>query len=124
VYNRDEVEVTVKSSEEAAAALLSLLFNLTDLGVSIITSFSGIIYLTTGSNSWDYRNHPSLGRFTAFSTSRHQKPSKMPVEGFWPSIDIPDVDLWQLIFGRNDRPFPDDQGRLYSLISHHDFIIT
>jgi hypothetical protein len=114
----------VKSEEAAAAQLLSLLLILTDLGVIIITSFSGIIYLTSGSNSWDYRNHPSLGRFTAFSTSRHQKPPKMPVEGFWPSIDLPDVDLWQLIFGRNDRPFPDDQGRLYTLIPHQDFIIT
>lgn len=34
----------------------------------------------------------------------------MPTESTYPSIDIPDVDVWGLLFERKDRPFPDDKG--------------
>ncbi|KAI4241871.1 MAG: hypothetical protein L6R40_004270 [Gallowayella cf. fulva] len=33
----------------------------------------------------------------------------MPTESTYPSIDIPDVDVWGLLFERKDRPFPDDK---------------
>ncbi|KAL4888955.1 hypothetical protein BDV59DRAFT_187603 [Aspergillus ambiguus] len=32
----------------------------------------------------------------------------MPVSSPYPSVDIPDVDLWTFLFERKDRPFPDD----------------
>ena len=35
----------------------------------------------------------------------------MPTESLYPKIDIPNVDLWTLLFERNDRPFPDDKSR-------------
>ncbi|KAF7159235.1 hypothetical protein CNMCM5623_004507 [Aspergillus felis] len=33
----------------------------------------------------------------------------MPVSSSYPSIDIPNVDLWTFLFERKDRPFPDDK---------------
>ncbi|GIJ98696.1 hypothetical protein Aspvir_000815 [Aspergillus viridinutans] len=33
----------------------------------------------------------------------------MPVSSPYPSIDIPNVDLWTFLFERKDRPFPDDK---------------
>ena len=34
----------------------------------------------------------------------------MPTESTYPRIDIPNVDIWDYLFERNDRPFPDDKG--------------
>ncbi|PTU17155.1 hypothetical protein P175DRAFT_0536362 [Aspergillus ochraceoroseus IBT 24754] len=33
----------------------------------------------------------------------------MPVASSYPSVDIPNVDLWSFLFERKDKPFPDDQ---------------
>ncbi|KAF2239140.1 4-coumarate-CoA ligase 2 [Viridothelium virens] len=34
----------------------------------------------------------------------------MPTEAsYWPRVDIPDKDLWAVLFERNDRPYPDDK---------------
>jgi long-subunit acyl-CoA synthetase (AMP-forming) len=35
----------------------------------------------------------------------------MPVDSPYPRIEIPEVDLWQLLFERKDRAFPDDKSR-------------
>ncbi|GES57963.1 acetyl-CoA synthetase-like protein [Aspergillus terreus] len=32
----------------------------------------------------------------------------MPVSSSYPSVDIPNVDLWTFLFERKDKPFPDD----------------
>jgi 4-coumarate--CoA ligase len=34
----------------------------------------------------------------------------MPTESSFASVDIPNVDLWGLMFERKDRGFADDQG--------------
>ncbi|PWY84385.1 acetyl-CoA synthetase-like protein [Aspergillus eucalypticola CBS 122712] len=34
----------------------------------------------------------------------------MPVSSSYSSITIPDVDIWEFLFERADRPFPDDKG--------------
>ena len=34
----------------------------------------------------------------------------MPAESLYPRIDIPNVDIWELLFERKDREFPDDKG--------------
>jgi hypothetical protein len=36
--------------------------------------------------------------------------AKMPVESLFPRLDIPDIDLWEFLFERKDREFPDDTG--------------
>jgi hypothetical protein len=36
---------------------------------------------------------------------------KMPTESFYPSFEVPDLGLWDFLFERNDREFPDDKGR-------------
>ncbi|KAL3456614.1 hypothetical protein BJX64DRAFT_39039 [Aspergillus heterothallicus] len=33
----------------------------------------------------------------------------MPVSSQYPSVDIPNVDLWTFLFERKDKPFPDDK---------------
>ncbi|KAJ5176114.1 uncharacterized protein N7482_001991 [Penicillium canariense] len=33
----------------------------------------------------------------------------MPVSSTYPTIDIPNIDLWSFLFERKDRPFPDDK---------------
>ncbi|KAJ5112426.1 hypothetical protein N7532_000471 [Penicillium argentinense] len=33
----------------------------------------------------------------------------MPVASNYPTVDIPNVDLWSFLFERKDRPFPDDK---------------
>ena len=34
----------------------------------------------------------------------------MPTESLYPRIDIPNIDIWGLMFERKDREFPDDKG--------------
>lgn len=38
--------------------------------------------------------------------------SNMPVSSTFPSIEIPNVDLWTFLFERKDRPYPDDKSIL------------
>lgn len=33
----------------------------------------------------------------------------MPVSSHYPSVDIPNVDIWTFLFERKDRPYPDDK---------------
>lgn len=35
----------------------------------------------------------------------------MPTESFYPSFEVPEVGLWDFLFERNDREFPDDKGK-------------
>ena len=42
----------------------------------------------------------------------------MPTESSYPRIDIPNVDLWGLLFERYDRPFPDNKsGRSLNILN-------
>ena len=34
----------------------------------------------------------------------------MPIESTYPPITVPPVDLWTLVFERNDREFPEEHG--------------
>jgi hypothetical protein len=36
---------------------------------------------------------------------------KMPFPSSYPPLEIPDIDLWQLLFERKAKPFPDDKGK-------------
>lgn len=35
----------------------------------------------------------------------------MPTESFYPSFEVPELGLWDFLFERNDREFPDDKGK-------------
>jgi hypothetical protein len=35
----------------------------------------------------------------------------MPTKSSLPAVDIPNVDIWDFMFERKDRPFPDDKGK-------------
>jgi 4-coumarate--CoA ligase len=35
----------------------------------------------------------------------------MPSESTYPSLPIPDVDIWGFLFERKDKPFGDDKGK-------------
>jgi hypothetical protein len=39
-------------------------------------------------------------------------PTTMPTESPYPRMEIPDVGLWDFLFERKDRPYPDDHGML------------
>lgn len=34
----------------------------------------------------------------------------MPTDSFYPSFELPDVGIWDFLFERKDRDFPDDKG--------------
>jgi 4-coumarate--CoA ligase len=36
----------------------------------------------------------------------------MPIESTYPRVEIPEVDIWTLLFERKDKAFPDDKGRV------------
>jgi len=36
----------------------------------------------------------------------------MPTDSFYPSFEVPDVGIWDFLFERKDRDFPDDKGEL------------
>jgi hypothetical protein len=36
----------------------------------------------------------------------------MPTKSSYPDVEIPDVDLWALMFDRKDRGFSDDKGNI------------
>ena len=38
----------------------------------------------------------------------------MPVSSTYPSLNIPETDLYSFLFNRNDRPYSDDTGKLPS----------
>jgi 4-coumarate--CoA ligase len=35
----------------------------------------------------------------------------MPIESLYPPIDFRNEDIWELLFERRDREFPDDKGK-------------
>lgn len=35
----------------------------------------------------------------------------MPTESTYPSFEVPNKDLWEFLFERTDRPYPDDKGK-------------
>lgn len=37
----------------------------------------------------------------------------MPTESPYPRIQVPEVGLWDFLFERKDKPYPDDHGMLY-----------
>lgn len=39
----------------------------------------------------------------------------MPVASRYPPVEVPDVDVWDFLFERKDRPFPDDKSIIYSI---------
>lgn len=39
----------------------------------------------------------------------------MPTASTYPLLDIPQVDLWEFLFERKDREYPDDKGTDYIL---------
>jgi len=41
----------------------------------------------------------------------------MPTESVLPKIDVPDVDIWQFLFERKDKQFPDDHGMIYDFVT-------
>jgi hypothetical protein len=44
----------------------------------------------------------------------------MPTDSFYPSFEVPDVGIWDFLFERKDRDFPDDKGEhgLKHLLKH------
>ena len=40
------------------------------------------------------------------------KSATMPTKSSFPDVEIPDVDLWGLMFDRKDRNFSDDKGNI------------
>jgi 4-coumarate--CoA ligase len=42
----------------------------------------------------------------------------MPIESAYPSITVPAVDLWNFLFERSDREFPEDHGKLNHCNTH------
>lgn len=44
-------------------------------------------------------------------------PRNMPVSSNYPTVDIPDLDLWSFLFERKDRPFPDDKSEFIQVYS-------
>lgn len=39
----------------------------------------------------------------------------MPVSSSYPSFEVPNLDLWNFLFERKDKPYPDDKSTLYLL---------
>ena len=37
----------------------------------------------------------------------------MPADSLYPPVDIPNVDLWNFLFERKDKPFADDHGKQF-----------
>lgn len=42
----------------------------------------------------------------------------MPTESTYPRIDIPDVDIWTLLFEKKDREFPNDKGGFFTFAAN------
>jgi hypothetical protein len=41
--------------------------------------------------------------------------TNMPTDSTYPSFEVPDVGLWDFLFERKDREFPDDKGENASI---------
>ncbi|KAL5363987.1 hypothetical protein BJX96DRAFT_156546 [Aspergillus floccosus] len=52
--------------------------------------------------------HPVASSTSVPPSTPTSPQSIMPVSSSYPSVDIPNVDLWTFLFERKDRPFPDD----------------
>lgn len=61
----------------------------------------------THTRPFDISSHPVL--LISVCTTPHLLVI-MPVSSPYPSIEIPNIDLWTFLFERKDRPFPDDKG--------------
>jgi hypothetical protein len=48
-----------------------------------------------------------------------KSPSRMPTESFYPSFEVPELGLWDFLFERKDREFPDDKGEHWCRAYHH-----
>ena len=53
------------------------------------------------------------------SPTKHTRPHIMPVESSFPPVDVPNTDLWNFLFNRKDRPWPDDKGTFSSWHQFH-----
>lgn len=42
----------------------------------------------------------------------------MPTGSKYPALDIPNVDIWDFVFSRTDREYPEDKGdhRIYTIL--------
>lgn len=40
----------------------------------------------------------------------------MPIDSPHPPVNFPEVDIWSFLFGKKDRPFPDDKGEFLPLL--------
>lgn len=47
--------------------------------------------------------------FITTSIPPHRIPFTMPSESLYPAVEIPNVSLWDFLFERKDKPFPDDK---------------
>lgn len=47
----------------------------------------------------------------AFFLSIQSPHFTMPVASSYPPVSIPEVDIWDFLFERKDRPFPDDKSK-------------
>ena len=45
-----------------------------------------------------------------FTSTPRQYIDNMPTDSFYPSFEVPDVGIWDFLFERKDRDFPDDKG--------------
>ena len=43
----------------------------------------------------------------------------MPTESTYPSFEVPNQDIWGLLFERKDRQFPDDKGMIIGDLREH-----
>jgi hypothetical protein len=41
----------------------------------------------------------------------------MPTVSTYPTLDIPSLDLWDFLFNRNDKSFPDHKGTVSPLVT-------
>jgi hypothetical protein len=44
----------------------------------------------------------------------------MPTDSSYPLVEIPNLDLWAFLFERKDKPYPDNKGKHFSLMSSPD----
>lgn len=74
------------------------------------------IRITTYFQYLFYSEPPTLALVVASEQQRYTcVPSAMPSASLYPTVDIPDVDLWTFLFERKEKPFPDDHGRSKTL---------
>jgi 4-coumarate--CoA ligase len=47
----------------------------------------------------------------------------MPTESFYPSFEVPKLGLWDFLFERKDREFPDDKGESWQRYLSYRYIV-